>query len=295
MRNRVGIKAALVGGSACLLLLASPLHAQIANGLVVEPRVFNDFATSTETVNINGGGPVLTPVPQPAGNIPIASIPASVSINDTNLVNVGGGGFANRDDVLVSTNHGASVYTGDINQGFTISANVRLDSGTSGSGTPRKEAGIRVNSPVSGDALFILDSDQGEIVAFGAGAPFYNFRPAIEPTYTPGQTIFMKEQYTPAVGGTTGANPGTMEYWAQLLPGGPLLDSGPLLYSNDEGGPTTYQIGFYDQVQPVAGSATDFITGTFNNINASVPEPASFSMLVLGGLTLLSRRRAKLA
>jgi PEP-CTERM motif len=293
MRNSFRFKAAVFGGSTCLLFLTSASHAATANGLVVEPRVFNDFPTSTDTANINGGGAVPTPVPTPAGNIPVASIPASVTLNDTNLVNVGGGGFANRDDVIVSTNHGVTAYTGDINTGFTISANVTLNSGTSGPGTPRKEAGIRVNSGVSGDALFILDSDQGEIVAFGAGAPFFSFRPAIEPAYTPGQTIFMKEIYTPGPGGTTGANPGTMEYIAQLLPGGPLIDSGPLLYSNLEGGPTNYQIGFYDQVQPVVGNPTDFITASFNNINAVVPEPASLSMLAIGGIALVGRRRSK--
>ena len=101
----------------------------------------------------------------------------------------------------------------------------------------------------------------------------------------------MKEQYVPGPGGTTEANPGTMEYWAQL-PGGPLLDSGPLAYSNNEGGPTDPTIGFYDQA-PDGSTATsaDFIDASFNNIQALVPEPASFSMLALGGLTLLSRRR----
>ncbi len=287
MRNSSRFKAALFGGSASLLLLASASHAATANGLVVEPRVFNDFAASTETVNINGGGPVLTPVPTPAGNIPVPSLPASVDINDTNMVNTPPSGFANRDDVLVSLDHGVSVWSGNINQGFTISANVTL---TNGANSPRKEAGLRIDAPITGDAQFILDSDTGEIVAFGAGAPFFNFRPAIEPVYTPGQTIFMKEIYTPGPGGTTGANPGTMEYFAQLLPGGPLLDSGPLLYSNLEGGPTSYQIGFYDQAQ--SSGAGDSITASFNNISAVVPEPASLSMLAIGGVTLLGRRRA---
>jgi hypothetical protein len=292
MRSKLGVKAALVGGSACLLFLASPLHAVTANGLVVEPRVFDDFATSTETVNINGGGAVATPVPTPVGNVAVTSLPASVQINDSNLANAGGGGFANRDDILVSTDHGATAWSGNIDDGFTISANITLTDGTN---SPRKEIGLRINAPVTGDAQFILDSDTGEVVAFGGGAPFFNFRPAIEATYSPGQTVFMKEQYVPGVGGTTGANPGTMEYWAELLPGGPLLDSGPLPFSNLEGGPGgsgNYQVGFYDQAQ--SSGAADFIGASFNNISASVvvPEPGTLSLLGLGCVTLLSRRRA---
>ena len=294
MRNSSRFKAAALGGCACLLCLVGRSYGQVANGLVVEPRVFNDYPTSTDTVNINGGGPILMPVPTPAGNIPVPSLPASVDINDTNMVNTPPSGFANRDDVLVSLDHGVSVWSGNINQGFTISANVTL---TNGANSPRKEAGLRIDAPITGDAQFILDSDTGEVVAFGGGAPFFNFRPAIEPQYIPGQTVFMKEQYVPNPAGTTNATPGTMEYWAQLLPGGPLLDSGPLPFSNNEGGPGgagSYSVGFYDQVDGQT-APTDFINAAFNNINASVslPEPASLSMLAIGGIALVGRRRSK--
>lgn len=286
-------KVTLLGGSACLLMLVARSYGQAANGLVIEPRVFNDFPNSLDTSNVNGGGAVSMPTPTPAGNVPVSSLPASVTINDSNLVNTPPSGFANRDDILVSTDHGATAWSGNINQGFTISANVTLSDGVN---SPRKEAGLRIDAPVTGDALFILDSDVGEIVAFGGGAPFFNFRPAIEPVYTPGQTIFMKEQYVPNPAGTTGATPGTMEYWAQLLPGGPLLDSGPLAFSNLEGGPGgagNYNVGFYDQSQ--SAGAGDSITASFNNINASLnlPEPASLSMLAIGGVACLNRRRSK--
>jgi len=289
MRSFLKVKTVLLlGGPACLLLSAGLSMAQQvpANGLIIQPRFFNDFKNSTETITINGGAPLVNP---PAGvNIPVSSLPASVTINDSNLTNTPASGFANRDDLLISTDHGATAFTGNINGGFTISANITLSDGAN---APRKEAGIRVNSSVSGDALFILDTDSGEIVAFGAGAPFYSFRPAIEASYIPGQTIFMKEQYVPGPGGTTGANPGTMEYWAQLLPSGPLLDSGPLFYSNLEGGPTNPQIGFYDQAPDGTTTAADFVNAQFNNIQATVPEPASLGMLLVGGITLLARRR----
>src|SRR5690242_14854640 len=237
MRSRKNGIAVLAGATMGLCLAAAPVHAD-ANGIVIMPRVFNDFPLSTETIT----------------NTPTNTLPANVSINDTNMANAGGGGFANRDDILISADHGATAWSGNINTGFTISANVTL-SDTSNS--PRKEVGIRINAPITGDALFILNSDAGEIVAFGGGAPFYSFRPAIEPAYIPGQTIFMQEQYIPGVPTTTNATPGTLQYWAQLLPGGPLLTSGPLPFSNLEGGPGgsgNFTIGFYDQAQSAGAS-----------------------------------------
>jgi hypothetical protein len=221
----------------------------------------------------------------------VNGLPHSVQIVDSNMVNAAGSG-ANRDDILISSDHGATAWTGDINSGFTLSAHVTLNDT---SNSPRKEVGIRINAPVTGDALFILNSDSGEIVAFGGGAPFYNFRPAIEAQYIPGQTIFMQEQYVPGSPTTTGGTPGTLQYWAQLEPSGPLLTSGPLAWSNLEGGPgpSSFTIGFYDQAQ--SAGASDSITATFNGITAVVPEPASLGMLVLGGVTLVPRRRSRRA
>jgi hypothetical protein len=298
MTRSIRFKTALVGGSACLLITSSQLFSQVANGLYVMPRVYNDYPNSTETYTVNAGPPIVNPA-VPFG---VAGLPSSVDMTDTNLLNSPASGFANLDEIVASTTGGASPYVASIDQGFTLSADVSVNGTTTGSGTPRKEAGLRVISPVAGDALFILDTDASEIVAFGAGAPFYSFRPALEADYTPGQFIFMKEQYVPAVGGTTGANPGTMQYWAQLLnanlsPAGPLMTSGPLLYSNNEGGPTAYEAGVYDQAPDATTTSADSIAANFNNINASftsVPEPISMGMLAIGAFSLLSRRRRAL-
>ena len=293
MRSDSRLKVAVLGGSLCMLMSAGFSFGQTANGLYIQPRYYNDYPNSTETVTING-----SPMVNPTGTISSPGLPAAVTINDVGFANNPASGFANRDNILISADHGNSIYTGDINQGFSLSANVTLSDGLD---TPRKEAGLRIDSSVSGDALFILDSDSGEIVAFGGGAPFYSFRPNIESKYVTGQTIFMKEVYTPGVGGTTMSNPGTIEYFAQLLSGpgvtspGPLLDSGPLLYSNNEGGPTLPQIGFYDQAPDGQSTSADFVTASFNNINAAVPEPATMSILAMGAVTLLSRRRANRA
>jgi len=250
---------------AALCLICTTAQAQI-NGLKPNQHVFNDYPGSTQTVTTNN------------------TIPGgTATIDDRNMVNATGTG-ANRHDVLLSTDHGATAATFPITQGFTIQADVTL---TDGSNTPRKETGIRINSPVTGDALFIVNSDAGEIVAFGGGAPFYNFRgaPFNEPNYLPGQTITLGETYRPGTGGA----PGTTEYFIKR--GGAVESSGPLAWSNLEGGPVNYQVGLYGQ----GGSnnnAQDFMHMAFTNISASlVPEPASIGALAIGGLSLLARRR----
>jgi hypothetical protein len=97
----------------------------------------------------------------------------------------------------------------DIDDGFIIGAHVTLNSG---SAAPRKEAGIRLNSPVSGDALFLVNSDAGDIVAFGGGAPFFIFSSnGTGNGYTPGDTIFMQMVYEASEGGANGV-PATVIY-----------------------------------------------------------------------------------
>jgi len=253
-------------GCAALCLVGTAAQAQI-NGMKVNQRVFNDYPASTANVTTNN------------------TIPGgTATIDDRNMTNATGTG-ANRHDVLLSTDHGATAATFGIGQGFTIQADVTL---TDGSNTPRKETGLRINSPVTGDALFIINSDAGEIVAFGGGAPFYNFRspPFSEAAYVPGQTITLGETYRPG----NGTTPGTMEYFIKRG-ANPVESSGPLAWSNLEGGPVNYQVAMYGQ----GGSnnnANDFLHVNFTNISASlVPEPASIGALAIGGLSLLARRR----
>ena len=257
---------------AAIALLPASAMAQV-NGWTSHPRVFNDFSTSTLTITNSNTNP------------------GTVVIDDRNLTDDGqGGNFANRHDVCASTNGGGSDAVFSINQGFTMSANVSL---AVGSNAPRKEAGLRINSPVTGDALFLVNSDAGEIVAFGGGAPFFIFGSNGGGNgYTPGTTITMGMTYTPGVPNTTGATPATLEYFIDRLPGVPggEATSGPLAFSNTEGGPVNYNLCVYGQVSPA--NANDFITATFANLSVTVvPEPASLGLLSLAGVSLLVRRR----
>ncbi|MEQ9455218.1 MAG: hypothetical protein RLN76_11600 [Phycisphaeraceae bacterium] len=228
--------------------------AEQTNGMNIQERVFNDFpGTSLTTTN---------------------NFPSLVQFAESGYT---GAGFANRHDAMASTDGGATEAQFDLTDGFSISANVTLEVG---SVAPRKEAGIRVNSGISGDALFLINSDAGEIVAFGGGAPFYIF----SGSYTPGDTIFMQMNYTPS--GTFGV-PGKVEYVIER--GAGLESSGLLDWSNLEGGPLQYNVGFYGQFSPDIQNTAEFATATFADIRI-VPEPAAASLLALGALALTRRR-----
>jgi len=249
--------------SICAILGALPASAWAAiNGLHSDPRVFNNNPTSTLTI-VNSN-----------------TIPGHVNIDDRSFTGTG----TNRHDVCLSTDNGATDHLFPITEGFTIKANVTLNDG---SNSPRKEAGFRINtSPAAGqgDALFIINSDAGEIVAFGG--PFYNFRspPYNEPAYVPGQTILMGMTYTPGA-------PGTLEYFIDR--GSGIESSGPLPITNTEGGFVDFHVCMYGQVNPSSTNVEDFLNVDFNNIMASslVPEPASMALIGLGGIAFLRRRR----
>ena len=240
----------LAAGGALAALATGAAHASVldVNGMFVNERVFNDFPDSTLTVTNN--------------------FPSEVILDDRDAT---GTGFANRHDAVASTDGGSTAATFGLGDGFRISADVTLDVSDL---EPRKEAGLRVNSPVTGDALFIVNSDAGEIVAFGGGAPFHSFGSlGTGDGYTAGESLFMEMVYRPGNG-----DPGTVEY--RIDRGAGIESSGQLNWDNLEGGPVSYQLAFY-----VQGSVQDAsMTGTFANIQI-VPEPGT--ALLLGAAALV--------
>ena len=254
--------------SLCAFVLVLPLTASAQfNGLKTDPRVINGSPGSTLTISNSN------------------SIPGNVTIDDRNLNP--SATDVNRDDVLLSTDNGATAHTFSSTEGFTFSASVKL---TDGVDSPRKEAGIRINEPVTGDTLLIVNSDAGEIVSFGGGAPFHLFgNNSSGDGYTPGQTILLGITYRPGSPTNSAATPATIEYFIDR--GAGIVSSGAQPYSNLEAGPVTFQVGVYEQAE--AANANDFVTAQFTNIQAAdLPEPASLGMLALSGLTLLARRRS---
>lgn len=254
-------------GPAVVVAIATAAQAQF-NGIFLSPRVFNDHPETTLTITSSN------------------SIPGSVTIDDRGATTTGG---ANRHDALLSADGGASAYQFSIDTPFTISTTIDL---TDGNNSPRKEVGLRINAPVTGDALFIVNSDAGEIVTFGGGAPFHLFgNDAGGNGYIPGTPITLGMTYTPGPGGTTGANPAMIDYSVTYagLNGGVTVDTGPLSWSSLEGGPTNFTVGVYTQWGP--SSPADFDNVAFTNIQASVPEPTSLAAFALAATGLLRRRR----
>ena len=249
--------------AAALLLPAAGALAQnpSLNGMAQFPRVFNDRPSSTLVMldddNTNGG---------------TASISESL---------FGPGGFTNRHDILLSGDGGTTAATFPIDASWTFSSVVNL---TAGSFPPHKEAGLRVNSPITGDGLFIIKTN-GEIVAFGGGAPFY-----IAPdAYVPGTPIEMTLKMTSGGDGSGGA-PNFVEYIYDI--GAGPVSSGPLVWSNIEFGPLNYNLGVYAQGPP-ANETLDFMLATFNDVTFTpIPEPSTVALglAALMGLVTIRRR-----
>lgn len=244
---------------AAVLICAAAADAEFADGVKINERVFNDFPGSTLVTTNN--------------------FPLLVGFDETSY---GAGGFANRHDAILSDDGGASAKLLNTVDAFDVKADVTLNAGAV---SPRKESGIRVNSGITGDGQFIINTDAGEIVAFGGPLPFYSFNGSNGLSYTEGDTINMRMIYRPG-------SPGSIEYIVDEGVGS--VSSGQLLFSNLEGGIANgSQVGFYAQVTP-ADPNSDFLDVTFENIMARVPEPSTlvlFSVGAVAGGLMLRRRR----
>lgn len=242
-------------------------YAQAINGYYTNPRVYNDNPGSTLTIT-------------PAA--PINVNPATITIRDEWTLPAG---WANRHDVLASSDGGVTPYTFGIDDSFIFTTRLTL---TDGFNSPRKEAGIRINSPITGDMLFIVNSDAGEIVTFGG--PFYLFgNNGGGNGYTPGSSILLgiKE-----IGGGDGIGgiPDTIEFFIDR--GAGIETTGPLPWTDLEGGPLNFQVGVYAQGQTSAGG--DFINAVFTDTTfTTIPEPGTFALVGMGLLGLLAIRRKR--
>jgi len=200
---------------------------------IIHNRVYNDYPGATlATVN---------------------NYPSLVSFSEANVVGLSG--FANRDDWRISTDGGASDHLFQTTEYWSISASLTL---TGNPTSPRKEAGLRLDSDIGGDGLFILDTDAHEIVAFGGPFPFYSFGN----TFNSGDTVVMGITYE-NVSGVNG-----------------------IVYSAN--GVNSPFLPMSNLEQGVINGST---LGGYFQIVGIVPEPSTLALLTLGLVPLLLRRR----
>jgi hypothetical protein len=262
---------------AIALLGILPLAAQAQiNSLVKEPYVFFDRADSTLTMTASGNPSTAT------GQADILDqFPASPTLNGVN-----------RHDVLLSSDSGATAHTFSIDDSYTFSTIVNLSASAN---SPRKEAGIRINAPVTGDALFIINTDAGEIVTFGGGAPFHLFGSNGGGNgYTPGTNILLGFTMV-AFGDGAGVGQNGIDYFIDRDPSTPgvgVEHTGILAWSNLEGGPLNYNLGVYLQGGTASNTAGSMHAVYSNVTFGPVPEPATCVLSLFGciGFGLIRRR-----
>ncbi len=248
---------------------ASGAYAQTINGYYTAPRVVNGDPLSTLTIT-----------PPPLINVN----PVTININDQYT---GVSSDVNRSDVLASSDGGATANTFGIDDSFIFTTRLTL---TDGFNSPRKEAGIRFNSPAYGDMLFLVNSDAGEIVTFGG--PFHLFgNNGGGNGYTPGTSILLGVK---EIGGGDGigGTADTIEYFIDY--GAGIVTTGPLPWTNLEGGLPSYQVGVYAQGRDVTANNGDYINGLFTDTTfTTIPEPGTFALVGMGLFGLLAIRRKR--
>jgi hypothetical protein len=168
--------------------------------------------------------------------------------------------FANQHQVWFSDDVGATRYQFQNNESWHMSVDVTLDPLFI---SPRKEAGIRMDTKIGGEGQFIITSD-GEIAAFGAFFPFAstNIGDFGGTPYTPGSTVTLEAIYTPG-DGAGGAVPATMEYIVDGISTGPRE-----IFNLENGVIDNSELGVYAQnAVSAANISTDAVVTTFGNMS----------------------------
>ena len=155
-----------------------------------------------------------------------------------------------------STN-GTSAYLFQTNDYFTVTVNVTL---TGNPVAPRKEAGFAFNDAdgiINGQ--YILDTDAGEVVAFGGNLPFY--ASPLDHDFKSGETITMSITMCKDSDGSNA-----------IIYSANGISSGVLEFNPQSGSPPEpYTLGGYFQLQGQDSAVTTTGSAVFQNISIGTP------------------------
>lgn len=250
-----------------VLMVSGAASAQVSaiNGMTAIPRYFNDRPNSNLVITNN--------------------YPSFFQIFEDNP---GAGGFANGHMGAFSTNGGASAYDFNYGDAFDVIATLHINDLVPFS--VGGEAGFKFN--LFGIGHFGILPNNGEIAAFGGILPFHTFGAG---TWT-SEDVELRMIHTPGNGnGLPGGFtvPSTMEYMYSLG-GGPWVTSGPIPFSNLEGGiPDVAGNPLYMGVGVQNNWGAGLITSDviFKDIRITVPAPG-VGVMAVAGLLAFRRRRS---
>ncbi len=146
------------------------------------------------------------------------------------------------------------------------------------------------------DGLFMLRTSDGKIECWGGRMPYYDFTGNHGITYTKGETVRLSMTYRPR--GLSAADPGQILY--EVTQNSTTYSSGWLNF--DQGtlseGPTyglwgilnNARVGGWVTPQVNTSDPTNYGLAEFDNI-VFIPEPATLTLLALGGAAVLRRRK----
>ncbi|MFZ4574417.1 MAG: hypothetical protein ACOYN0_08470 [Phycisphaerales bacterium] len=295
--------------------IAGVASAQISslNGFNLDYRNFNDFATSSTSIDQDGPlGNAPTNLPSPRGNLAMPGISSTYNLHEE-IPSVAQGNFANRHLQFFSNDGGNTAYQLQANESFQITARVKIDTNMpSGPGAPTvSETGFWFHNPrvneqgnsfVDEGGLWVISN--GTSFTGGAAMDFAllgegnGSRPPSDPLgpiYTEGGWAAISFTYYA---------PGAL---------GPGQGAGYIASIHDEVSGLTRssglkRFGYIAATEPVGGGFNpgtvfgfryqnsrfpliDTVTDTYINDITIVPAPSALAALGLAGLAATRRRR----
>jgi hypothetical protein len=280
---------------AAVAALAGSAFAQITNANGYSMSYRNGFASFPgSTVSVNGGG-----APASVAGVSSLTIRDSVTANDV-------GDFANRHLAFFSTDGGATPYALQAGESFSIGGDMRITNSAFVLGgvnrTPTVEGGpflLPTGNPFPDGGMWVINNRT--VFTAGAGSQFAllgegnGSNPNFPPLYTPGGWGTFRYSYFAPGAISAGSPAGYQGSFTDWTSG--VTVTTPLM-GFDAGGefpnglPAGTLVNLRMMLVPIVG-LDQFGQIEYQNIVVSglIPTPASASLLAIGGLVALRRRR----